>query len=263
MTRSFSESQGDPTVPGVDLTKRSPWVRKAAQARGLRPKRNPGDLHLTINGDGTQRVTIPDVKAFRARLQKDVTEAFVRCFVHKERLSALADWIRLLNKHEDPQSVTVVRDGWTVLWFAVGTLKEFGIELDKLKGHLRRARLFDDVPDWGILKDVSRTWVHDPKYNKLRDVCSFHTNSEVIAKGLQQLSELRGPATLGDLQADGRGFTRIGTNCQLLGIGWEITEDAFKPLYELASEHTVKAPLDLHKVFAHVLNAVGIKRSEP
>jgi hypothetical protein len=138
------------------VTKRSPWVRKAAKVFDARRRANsgkykPGDLRVTDDGRGTKVFTIPDLQAFRSRLGKEVTEAFCRCFVHCERLSALGDWIRMLAKHEDPEYVTTSRDLWTVLWFAVGTLKELGIELDKLKGKLRKEGLFDHVPDWGIL----------------------------------------------------------------------------------------------------------------
>ncbi len=248
------------------MTKKSPWVHKAARAaRSRRTQRSApkaGDLHLEHDDEGNKRITIPDVKAFRNRLGKEVTEAFCRCFVHSERLSALADWIRLLDKHENPEGVTTGRDLWTVLWFAVGTLKEFGIELDRLKGHLREAKLYDRVTNWGVLHDVSRTWVHDKKYNELRDHVSFHTNHEVIANGLQRLAELNTPAQFGTEQKDGRGFTRIGLNCQLMGIGWDITEEAFRPLYVLASTHTAKAQHDLHQVFGEVLKARGIKFSE-
>lgn len=137
-----------------------------------------------------------------------------------------------------------------------------GIELDRLKGHLRDARLFERVPGWGVLSDVSKTWVHDTKYNQLRDHVSFHTNAQLISDGLQKLADLPTPATFGDQQPDGRGFTRLGLDCQLLGIGWDITEEAFKPLYNLAAEHAVKAPYDLHQVFGHALVARSIKRWE-
>lgn len=70
---------------------------------------------MTDDGNGWKRITIPDVKAFRERLGKEVTEAFCRCFVHTERLSALGDWIRMLAKHEDPDHVTTSRDMWTIL----------------------------------------------------------------------------------------------------------------------------------------------------
>lgn len=250
------------------MTKKSPWVRKAARSGKSRRsnKRSTvsqlGDMHVEVDGLGNKKMTIPDLEAFRDRLGREVTEAFCRCFVHSERLAALADWIRMLDKHEDHEAVTTGRDLWTVLWFAVGTLKEFGMELDGLKGHLRRTGLYDRIANWGILNEVSRTWVHDDKYNQLRDHVSFHTNHNVIRNGLQRLVELKTPAAFGTEQKDGRGFTRIGLNCQLLGLGLELTEEEFKPLYELAATHTVKAQGHLHQVFGQVLKARGIKYSE-
>jgi hypothetical protein len=105
------------------MTKKSPWRHKAERARPARRADAAYNLHLSDDGKGTKRITVPNVIAFRDRLGKGVTEAFFRCFVHTERLSALADWIRVLNKHEDPEAITTRRDLWTVLWFAVGTLK--------------------------------------------------------------------------------------------------------------------------------------------
>lgn len=248
------------------MTKKSPWLLKAARTRRAHPQTSSrdtaADLHVADEGNGTKRITIPDMNSFRDRLGEEVTEAFCRCFVHTERLSALGDWIRMLDRHEDPAAVTTSRDLWTVLWFVVGTLKEFGIELDRLKGHLRKAGLLARVPHWGILDAVSSTWVHDRKYKQLRDHCSFHTNQEVISRGLQRMVELKTSATFGVQQPDGRGFTRIGLDCQLLGIGWAITEEAFRPLFHLASDHAVTAPYDLHQVFGHVLNARAIMRSD-
>ena len=207
--------------------------------------------------DGGQRLTIDDLRAFRDQLGSEVTEAFCSCFVHTDRLSSLAHWSTLLEKHGE-SGIVVTRDLYTILWLGIGSLREFGSALDWLKGCLRRSGLFDKTNSgWTVLNEISRTWVHSDKYKELRNVVAFHVKQELVSSGLQKIVDEQQPVTLGISDKDKRGSTRLGLDSQLQGIGW--TADEFLELFELVSGHLVLASDNLHTVFADALNRRGIK----
>lgn len=144
------------------------------------------------------RLEIDDFASFRSALGEEILSAFCRCFVQADRLTSLAHFTRLLQQHCAPDSVAVTRDLYTMAWFAVGTLREYGKAIQKLRTAFAKGGILEkDSDEWKRLLEFEKRWERDPAYFKLRDLIAFHVDpdDEIIPRGLDELAK-KPPVTL-------------------------------------------------------------------
>ncbi len=107
--------------------------------------------------EGVLRLEIDDLASFRSTLGEEILSAFCRCFIQADRLTSLMHFVRLLETHCPHESVAVTRDLYTMTWLAVGTLREYGKAIQKLRSTLAKARLFDKNSDeWKQLLEFEK-----------------------------------------------------------------------------------------------------------
>ena len=140
-----------------------------------------------IKKKGTQRwkVELRDLRSFREILGPDVVNGFCRCFVHADRLTSLISFGYLSLKHHGESSPAFSRNRQTLVWFAVGTLRELALALRDLRTALAKYRLLNsNSGPWITLRQFETRWERDPFFRNMRNKVAFHVAADVIETGL-------------------------------------------------------------------------------
>src|SRR5262245_9802347 len=215
-------------------------------------------LFLVGNRESQWRLQIKDLAVLRARVGEDVVRAFVRCFVHSDRLVSLAHFGPLCDEVGIKQ-VAMNRNYLTAVWFAIGTLRELGVSLRALRSALaKKGLLGTDIGPINKLKAVEDRWENDAFLRSLRNTHAFHVNEDIITTGLKRLYNRTRPVTIveGDSKAEYESSTRIGADAMFLGLG--IDESAMKRVFQIVHDD-FKIYLEIEKVFMGVMQKVGVE----
>lgn len=214
---------------------------------------------------GNNRWTI-ELRNFRELEQvlgRDVLNAFSRCFVQADRLTSTVSCIHASESLHGRDSVAFERDLNTMVWFTIGTLREFARALGVLRTALRRTgRLDINSAPWVRLRELEDRWERNEFYRKKRDVAAFHLDSDVIDVGLDELIKDQNDVTL--LVGDGREQIRTQLALGFLALhnGLGLDLKGFREFVEVVgADHTVVADL-IQTVFINVAEAAGIEIRE-
>jgi hypothetical protein len=155
------------------------------------------------DGNGKWSIELRHFGELEKVLGRDVLNAFSRCFVHSDRLTSTISCIHTSETVHGRDSVAFERDLNTMVWFTIGTLREFARSLGVLRAALKRAgRLDIDSEPWVRLRKLEDRWERDEFYRKKRDTAAFHVDSDVIDLGLDEL--IKDQADVSLVRADDR-----------------------------------------------------------
>jgi hypothetical protein len=218
----------------------------------------PIELVLVGQLEKRWRFEVKDLAVLRKGLGEDVLRAFVRCFVHADRLTSLAHF-GPIGSVAQTRPVASERNYLTAVWFAIGTLRELGRSLRALRGALAKRGLYGpDIGPVDRLREVEDRWENDPFLRSLRNTHAFHVDDEAIAFGLEKLCRRTRPVTIveGEGSSDYEASSRLGSDALFLGIG--INEGDLQRLLQIVYDD-FKVYLALDDVFMAVLRKVGVR----
>lgn len=216
------------------------------------------ELILVGKRETRWRLEIKDLSVLRSRLGEEVLRAFVRCFVHADRLTSLAHF-GPMGLAARTKEVASRRNYLTAVWFAIGTLREFSRSLRSLRNALaKRHMLGFDLGPMDRLREVENRWENDPFLRSLRNTHAFHVDDDAIALGLERLYRRTRPVTVseGEGKSDYEASTTIGSDALFLGIG--VDEVELGRLLRIVHDD-FKVYLALDEVFLAVLRRVGVR----
>ena len=190
-------------------------------------------------------------------LGMDVMNGFCRCFVHADRLTSLIGFVFASEERYGKDSPPFHRDLQTMVWFAVGTLRELALAIRDLRSSLaKRGGVDFGTEPWATLIGVERRWEDDEFYRRMRNVVAFHVDKAMTGKGLDALAS-QGRVVL--VQGDGRpqrhSFLRVGL--EALFMGSDMTIEEFETFMEsVGNDQGVSGAIE--EAFIQSLNAAGI-----
>ena len=218
---------------------------------------------LFVRDDKTERWAIEasDFARLRQAIGPDVVNAFCRCFVHADRLTSLIGFAFSSEERYGKDSPPFHRDLQTMVWFAVGTLRELASAIRDLRSSMaKRGTLDIKSAPWATLAEVERRWEDDPFYRNMRNVVAFHVDSEMTEKGLDALAR-QGRVVL--IQGDGRPqrhtFLRVGLEALFMGSDMEIG-DFERFMASVGNDQGVSSAVE--EAFILALNIAGIPFQE-
>lgn len=139
---------------------------------------------------GRWTVEVNGFKEFKDALGSDVVNGFARCFVHADRLTSLIGFANFSKNEYGEDSPAFSRDLQTVVWFAVGTLRELALALQGVRSALAKRKLLDpDSSPWLTLRDVEKRWEDDPFFRNMRNTVAFHLDADIVDHGLTELDK--------------------------------------------------------------------------
>jgi hypothetical protein len=139
-------------------------------------------------------VEIRDLEAFRASLGPEVLTGFIRCFVHADRLQSLTSFMFISRAYYGDDAVPFKRNLQTMIWFAVGTLRELAHAIRELRSAMHKRGILDkEAPAMQRLREVERKWDRVAFFRDKRDKAAFHVDAAVIDDGIQAIMRDLGP----------------------------------------------------------------------
>jgi hypothetical protein len=137
-------------------------------------------------------ITLRNFEDFEAALSRDVLRAFCRCFVQVDRLTSTISCIHGSEQLHGRDSVAFGRDLHAMVWFTIGTLREFAAAIRDLRSALAKRNILQaDSAPWVALREVERRWEDDDFFRRMRDRAAFHVDREIIDRGLDELVKER------------------------------------------------------------------------
>jgi hypothetical protein len=210
---------------------------------------------------GSWRIELRDLRAFRYTLGADVVNAFCRCFVHGDRLTSLISFAYVSLKHHGESSRGFTRNLQTMVWFAVGTLRELALAVRELRSALAKRGILDpNSKPWLALRQLEDRWEGDPFFRDMRNIAAFHVDADVIEKGLKAM-EQDGIAILCEGQGEklDQSSMRLGLEALLNGSGKTLADfDRF--LKTVSEDHGISSTIQ--EAFLLALEAKDIPFEE-
>ncbi len=203
------------------------------------------------------RIELEDFADFEQRLGMDVVNAFSRCFVHTDRLTSLKEFWELSERHYRQDSWLLERDRHTIVWFAVGTLRELATAIRDVRAALaKRGMLNPSSEPWIMLRDIEKRWEDDPLYRKMRNVVAFHVDPEVVTEGLQLLSRQgRVVAMEGEGPKEQHSWLKLGL--EALYMGCDLNADNL-PKFMSAVGNDLRVTKVIQEAFILALEAAKV-----
>jgi len=212
-----------------------------------------------VRNGPTERWTIEatDFARLRQAVGPDVMNAFCRCFVHADRLTSLIGFASSSEERYGNDSPPFHRDLQTMVWFAVGTLRELASAIRDLRSAMAKRGTLDlSSTPWMTLREVERRWEDEPFYRNMRNLVAFHVDPEMTEKGLSALSR-QGRVVLvqGERRPQRHTFLSIGLEALFMGSDMEFG-DFEKFLEEVGNDQGVGSAVE--EAFVLALNVAGI-----
>ncbi len=215
-----------------------------------------------MEANGAWRLEITDFPAVRAAMGEELLTAFCRCFIHADRLTALADFGSMSAQRHGESSAAHLRNLHTMFWLVAGTLHELALAVRKLGTQLEERQLIESLGDaWKSVQQIEQ-WADDPQRKKLRDKLGFHVDADPIRRGLRKLADAGGTVVvaLGDGREVSRTYLPLGVEAAIGGLAMPASE--VEPLVQSTAEHQL-VPKALQEVFMTAMACCGVRRGEP
>ena len=91
---------------------------------------------LIEEASGRWKIELVNFQKFEEVLERDVLNAFCRCFVHSERLTSTISCMYSSEQLHGRGSIAFGRDLLAMVWFTIGTLRELALALQALRSAL-------------------------------------------------------------------------------------------------------------------------------
>jgi len=212
------------------------------------------------DGIGRWSIELRNFREFEQLLGRDVVNAFCRCFVHADRLTSTISCIHASESVHGRDSVAFERDLNTMVWFTIGTLREFAKALGVLRAALKRTTRLDiNSAPWVRLRELEDRWERNDFFRKKRDVAAFHLDSDVIDIGLDQLLKDQPDVALvvGDARAQIRTQLALGFLALHNGLGLDLA--GFRDFVAVVGDDHAAAAEAIQTVFMNVAQAAGVE----
>jgi len=197
-----------------------------------------------------------DLSEFSEIVGKDLLRWFCCCLIHADRINSLAGMLELSRREFPKGSVGERRNFLTFCYFLAGSLKEYALQLGKLRGALVRRSLFD-LEAWA--RDLKRweDWGRDPANSLVRNKLAFHIDPRIVEQGLDKLAH-SGPETLfaGDDRLLRNSWFKLAHEAQIEGLALNV-EDAAQTIGAPAALMDVHSALQTE--FLRVIEQLGLK----
>lgn len=221
-------------------------------------KTPPGVVQIIGDFGNEWRLEAVGLKRVQQTIGQDLFHAFVRCFVHADRLLSLVQFAKLPATSAVPQPAER-RNFLTCFWFTIGTLRELALALRQLRSALAKRGWLDlEIQSLERLHAIEKRWEDNPLYRGVRNTQSFHVDDQLIKRGIEVLVEKRHAIVLA--QGSGKDFldssSRIGSAALL--YGFDATEAEVNELLQAAYEDAT-AYTSLDNVFAAALGRSGVR----
>lgn len=218
------------------------------------------ELVKPAGGIGRWTIELRNYKELEQLIGRDVVNAFCRCFVHADRLTSTISCIHASLSLNGRDSVRFERDLNSMVWFTIGTLREFARALGALRAALKRSgRLDITTASWIRLRELEDRWERNEFYRKKRDIAAFHLDSDVIDVGLDALITDQTDVTLvvGDGREQVKTQLALGFLALHNGLGLDI--DGYREFVEIVRDDQNAVAEAIQTVFMNVAEAAGIQ----
>jgi hypothetical protein len=217
---------------------------------------------LRINADGSRVLEITNLAAVRGAIGDEVLVAFCCCFVHADRLTALADFGSMSLKMHGQGSAAHTRNLQAMFWFVAGTLRELALAVRGLRSQLAKRGLLGALgSSWQDVLKVEE-WEDCPDRRELRNRVSFHVDVDLVRAGLDQLAAGGTPVIVaaGDGPEAFRTHLPLGLSAVIQGLALPASD--LEPLFRSAAEHH-GVSIALQRTFMEVVAHCGITPGPP
>jgi hypothetical protein len=205
------------------------------------------------DANGRWRVEVRDFARFREALGQDVLREFARCFVHADRLVSLTSFAFHSQEIYGTDSIAFKRNLQTMLWFVVGTLREFALAIRSLRSALaKRGLLEPDSAPWLKLRELEARWEKDSFFRDMRNVVAFHVDAAIVDRGLDALASAGKPVIVTQGDGEKQDLSSLHLGLEAVFMGGEKNEDDFNRFFGVvADDHGTGAAVS--EVFLAVL----------
>ena len=125
-----------------------------------------------VESEGSEKwsIKLMNFAKFDEALGTEVITAFSRCFLHADRLVGLYILAGASRDARGKDSIAFTRDLHTMVWFAIGTLRELALALRDLRAALAKKKILNPKsPHWERLRELENRWDGDPKFREARN----------------------------------------------------------------------------------------------
>lgn len=148
-------------------------------------------VELEKNGE-RWKIILRNFTDFEAALGRDVLRGFCRCFVQVDRLTSTISCIHASEELRGRDSVAFGRDLHSMVWFTIGTLREFAAAIRDLRSAMAKRGILDaESEPWIALRALEKRWEDDKFFRRMRDRAAFNVDPDVIDTGLDELLKHR------------------------------------------------------------------------
>ena len=149
---------------------------------------NKPAIEATVDDTGKWKIELRNFPELEKALGRDVVNAFCRCFVHSDRLTSIISCNYASEQSHGRDSTAYGRDFTSMIWFAIGTLRELARAIRDARAALaKRGWLEPESEHWAALRKIEDRWENDEFFRTKRNVAAFHVDKELIDKGLNEL----------------------------------------------------------------------------
>ena len=187
---------------------------------------------------------------------RGVLTEFCRCFVHVNRLTSVTSCMHTSEQYHGRDSLAHTRNLNTLMWFAVGTLRELALAIHDLREALHSCgRLEPATAPWVKLDDLEQRWTTD-QYRRMRNKVAFHLDSCVVETGLNQLVEGGNDVTVAEGDSPRQVDSRLTLGFLALHNGLDLDPDGLREFIELAMDDHGAAGQAIQEAFVLAAEAV-------
>lgn len=156
------------------------------------------------------------------------------------------------------ESVAFKRNLQTMVWFVVGTLREFALAVRALRSALAKRGMLDANSDpWLQLRELENRWEDDAFYREMRNMVSFHVDGKIVDKGIEALVRQGKPVVLTEGDGEKQDHSSLHLGLETVFMGGEKEANDFNTfLGNVADDHGAAAAVS--EVFLAVLEKVGM-----
>ena len=145
-------------------------------------------IEATVDDTGKWKIELRNFPELEKALGRDVVNAFCPCFVHSDHLTSIVSCNYASEQSHGHDSTVYGRDFTSMIWFAIGTLRELARAIRDARAALaKRGWLELESDHWAALRKIEDRWENDEFFRTKRNVAAFHVDKELIDKGLNEL----------------------------------------------------------------------------
>lgn len=204
--------------------------------------------------DGRHELRTSDLTALVDAVGPDLFNAFLRCFIHGDRLTSLVAFMHLSSQTTRGRFAED-RDLYTALLFAFGSIKELGFALGAVRIELNKRRLFD-ARLWASTVEPFVDWAEGRLPSQIRNAIAFHVDRNVIDRGLAAHKGASAVLLEGMGKKLQSSWCRLGSDC--LWNGLEATPEELERALEEARELLIVDP-PLKRLFLGTMVRLGLQ----